>query len=200
MPQYYSTTAAAKLCQASRGSVLRWVHEGRLKASVTPGGHHRIHASDLEEFLKQLGISAPADFREFIPVNKILIVEDDPDMCRFIKKALSKLPARIESQTANDGLQAGWYLSKSVPDLVILDLHLPKVDGFEVCKFLKSEPVFSKTKILAVSTYNAEKKERILKLGADCFLGKPFTFQAITQIIERLLGNGKTVFEKGEAA
>lgn len=175
--QFYSTTAAAQLFQVARGSVLRWIREGQLKSAATIGGHHRIQAADLFEMLTKLGIPVPDDngsADEYKKTKRILIVEDDPDMCRLIKQGLRKLPGKIICDTVHDGLQAGWRLSKFIPDLVILDLHLPKVDGYEVCKFLKSEAVFKKTKIIATSTHTPEKEARILRIGADCFLSKPF--------------------------
>ena len=95
-------------------------------------------------------------------------------------------------EDAEDGLQAGWILSRFVPDLVLLDLHLPKVDGYDVCEFLKSEPAFKKTKIIAMSTHTPEKEARILKLGADSFLSKPFELSDLERSMRRQLFAGQT--------
>jgi len=201
--RFYSTASAANLCQVSRGSVLRWIREGQLKAGTTMGGHHRIQPADLLELLQKLDIPIPPEVNSYPAVEtpkKILIVEDDPDICRLVKQGLRKLPFKTECEFAYDGLQAGWRLSKVVPDLVILDLHLPKVDGYDVCKFLKSEPAFKKTKIIAISTHTPEKEVRILKLGADCFLSKPFSLVQLEKIVRQQLGWGSAVTVKGALA
>lgn len=201
MQRFYSTSQAAKFCQVSKSSVLRWIQEGRLKAATTLGGHNRIQAEHLINFLNELGIPAFEMFQQtFVPVKHVLIVDDDPDICALVKKGLSRLSAKMEFQIAHDGLQAGWKLSKFVPDLVVLDLHLPQVDGYQVCKLLRSEPTFKNTKILAISTYDQVKKEKILGLGADYFLSKPFKLQDIEETVRLLFEEKKPNSIRGEAA
>lgn len=197
LKQFYSTADAAKVCQVSRGSVLRWIREGRLKAATTIGGHHRIQSSDLMGLAQDLGVPVPvAEKNQGIDQTpkKILIVEDDIDICRLVERALEQIPAETKCRVARDGLHAGWVLSKFIPDLVFLDLHMPNIDGYEVCKLLRSEPAFEQTKIVAISTFETEKKERILSLGAHYFLSKPFEIEEIEDVIQKQLFG----FDSGE--
>lgn len=184
--KFISTAQAARYCQVSRGSMLRWIREGRLKAATTAGGHHRIQLSELTHLMNQLGLPMPEEMNS-VKTHKILIVEDDMPIRRLIEKGLSLLEISVETRSAADGLQAGWHLSRFVPDLILLDLHLPKVDGYEICRLVKSEKVFKQTKVIAISTYSAEKKQRILEMGADAFLNKPFGLQQIGQAVREIL-------------
>jgi len=163
----------------------RWVKSGLLKVSVTPGGHHKILKEDLETFLIQNEMS-PLAQKQF-PRNKILIVDDDP----VIRKSLCQLLSdhKYESQTAGDGLEAGVKVMQFKPDLIILDLILPGMDGFEACRYLKKDPTIPHTKILVLTGYDTEEnREQIMAAGADDFLEKPVEEGTLIRHIERLLG------------
>jgi len=199
--KFYSTTAAARLCQVSRGSVLRWIHEGQLNAALTLGGHHRIQAEDLSALLARQGVPIPEELGlsagNSPQARKVLIVEDDPDMCRFIRQGLRGLTEPLICDEAHDGLQAGWLLRHQVPDLVLLDIHLPKIDGYAVCRLLKSENIFKNTRIIVSSTYSVEKEALVLELGANYFLKKPFTLEQLKQAVTEQLTSSRVKGNKG---
>src|SRR3989338_3058279 len=64
MKKFYSTSEAAKMCEVSTGSIVRWVREGKLKAAMTGGGHHRIASEELVRFLTSLGMPLPLEITE----------------------------------------------------------------------------------------------------------------------------------------
>jgi excisionase family DNA binding protein len=83
--KYLTTFEAAKICHASPGSMVRWIREGKLKASVTAGGHHRISMSELVRFLKKLRMPVPKEM-----VSDSLIVSSNPQCLKQIQKMLRR--------------------------------------------------------------------------------------------------------------
>ncbi len=179
---------AASFCAVDRVTMWRWAKSGNLKVSVTPGGHHRILKEDMESFLIDSGMYPLATKR--YPRNRILIVDDDPT----IQKALSQtlFNYKYETETAGDGFEAGIKTVQFRPDLIILDLIMPEMDGFEVCRYLKNDPTTSGVKILILTGYDTEEnREKIMEAGADDFLTKPVEVDMLIRHIEVLLGRKK---------
>jgi DNA-binding response OmpR family regulator len=104
---------------------------------------------------------------------KILIVDDDVAITELMK-ALVKMEGH-EPTTVNDSLQAV-EIAKSVgPDLITLDLMMPGLTGFELCKMLSEDPIFSNTPIVIVSAKDdPESKQQALESGAKDYITKPF--------------------------
>lgn len=117
---------------------------------------------------------------------KILIVDDDPTIHKLIARALP--PAEYQTQSAYDATTALEGVSKNQPDLVILDLMMPRISGIEVCQQIKSDP---KTKNILVLILSAKEGQdnRIkgLELGADDYISKPFHINSLVRKIEYML-------------
>lgn len=179
---FYSIPEAAKLSGVSRTTLWGWVKSGHIKALVTPGGHHRILKEEVERILKE-----NQSFHQSVKHQiTVLIVDDDPQMQKILQARLSRMNLYVE--TASDGFEAGIKIVELIPDLVILDLFMPGIDGFEVCRKIKEKKELSHTKILAMSGFDfPENRERILKLGADCFLAKSADISTLIERIEELL-------------
>ncbi len=117
---------------------------------------------------------------------KILVVEDDINLSELIKMRLEE--NGFEVVTAYDGVDAISQVRKNTPDLIVLDLMLPKLDGYQVCMILKNYESFSKIPIIIISArISTEAKEIALRTGADAFVLKPFDGQKLVAIIKNLL-------------
>lgn len=179
---------AAEYCSVTRMTMWRWVKSGLLKVSVTPGGHHRVLKEDLESFLIQNGMS-PLAHKHF-PRNKILIVDDDLSVQKVLQQLLTA--SGYETEIAGGGFEAGIKVAQFLPDLVILDLIMPGMDGFEVCRLLKKDPTIHGIKILALTGYDTEENRgKIMNAGADDLLFKPVDLKILILHIEKLLGRRK---------
>jgi len=181
---FYTIPQAAKICAVGRTTMWRWVKSGELQAFPTPGGQYKIRKEDLKFFIKEkmqhLPIAKP--FQE----KKIMIVDDDPAIQKLLSKMLSSNGYRIE--VASDGFEAGVKTIQFKPDLMILDLFMPGMDGFEVCKQIKVNSNTSHIKVLAYTGYDtAENKERIMQAGADGYMAKPVGRKALLENLENLL-------------
>lgn len=105
--------------------------------------------------------------------NTILVVEDNPDFQKLTRHILEQEGYKIF--TASDGAQGLKFLEEWVPDMILLDIRLPDMDGYEICRIIRSNPRHGRVPIIMV-TIESEVKNivRGLKMGADDYIVKPF--------------------------
>jgi DNA-binding response OmpR family regulator len=125
---------------------------------------------------------------------KVLIVEDNNDLLNFMQRALS---TDFKVFTAVDGAKAWDFISKHLPDLVVSDIMMPYMNGFELCKIMKSTYETSHIPILLLTALS-EKTDQLqgLGLGADDYLTKPFDINLLAQRIKSVIRNREIVREK----
>jgi Signal transduction histidine kinase len=125
---------------------------------------------------------------------KVLVVEDNDDLLNFMKVALS---SDFKVFSAVDGEKAWEFISKQFPDLVVSDIMMPNMDGFELCKLIKSTYETSHIPIVLLTALS-EVTDQLhgLGLGADDYLTKPFDMNILTQKIKSIIRNRKVVRDK----
>ncbi|MCX7956827.1 MAG: response regulator [Endomicrobia bacterium] len=122
-----------------------------------------------------------------ITIYKILIIDDEVEIHDFILDALSDI-SNVEVKSVYDGFSAGVTVAEYLPDLIILDLLLPGIDGFKVCKEIRNNPKLNSVRILAVTGYDSpEFKEKIFAVGTDDYLPKPMELKQLREKIFQLL-------------
>jgi DNA-binding response OmpR family regulator len=119
-------------------------------------------------------------------MTRILLVDDEPDVIRTVGQSLRK--AGYEIVTASDGVEALLTIGRQTPDMVILDVSMPRLDGWQVCLSIRSDPQFARLPILFL-TGHASVDERIrgLQEGADDYLAKPFDIGELRARVQALL-------------
>lgn len=118
---------------------------------------------------------------------KILCVEDNEDNLFMLQRRLTR--AGFEVKVATDGAQGVEWAKTLLPDLIVMDLNLPKLDGFEATRRLKNQPETKHIPIIVLSAHGREKnREKALAAGCDEFEAKPTDFEALVQKIRSLLG------------
>lgn len=117
---------------------------------------------------------------------KVLVVEDEPDIADLIARQLRQ--AGLEVTVSPSGAGALEQARTTCPQLLVLDLMLPDIDGFEVCKRLRRDPATSHIQVIVVSARNSE-MDRVLafELGADDFVTKPFSARELALRVRRTL-------------
>jgi DNA-binding response OmpR family regulator len=117
---------------------------------------------------------------------RIMVVEDDVSINRLISYNLFK--NGLSSESVFDGYQAQEMLSKEVFDVVVLDVMLPGIDGFHICKAIKENPAAYKTFVVMV-TAKAESQDKIYGdlVGVDYYITKPFSVSKLMEIIKELI-------------
>ena len=127
--------------------------------------------------------------------SKVLIVEDDPDIIDILSYNLKQADLKVTS--VPDGSSALAEVKRRLPDLILLDLMLPKVDGLEVCRLLKSDPETKNVPIIMI-TAKGEEVDRIvgLELGADDYIIKPFSPREVVLRVRSVLKRSVADFQK----
>ena len=185
----FTTFEAAKLCHVSPLSIINWVNAGRLPAFRTPGGHRRIRRDDLARFMRENGIPLPEDLRDGSGRPRVLVVDDEASIREVIAASLASRPSQpYEVMTAADGFEAGRLVATFRPDVVLLDLRMPGLDGFQVCRTIKADPETSSTIVIALTGYHTPETEaRIVECGAVRCLAKPIEPSAVATSIDAVL-------------
>jgi len=185
--RFLTTGEIASILHVTRVTVYRWAKSGKLKAYQTPGGTYHVLRKDFAEFLRKSGMDDLAANHNFKTPVKILVVDDEPEIVEIIKAFLEKSNPHYHVVGATSGFEAGHLISSFRPDVVILDLVMPGVDGFSVCRKIKSDPHTKGTRIIAITTHSSDENlEKIRKEGANIILTKPFDYHKLLSIVKKL--------------
>lgn len=171
-----TTGQVAKYCHVDIRTANRWIDKGLLRAHELPiTGFRRIRLPDFLDFLHTQKIPVPLELGT-LGKKRLLIVDDDLNMAAAMRRALNDEPFDdCVVEVAYDGFEAGRLLERITPCVIILDLKMPGMSGFEVCRRLKAQERTRAIKILAVSgTHREADWQEIAAAGADAFLEKPF--------------------------
>jgi len=186
MAKHLSTFAIAQMLHVDPGSVANWIDQDLLRAHRTPGGHRRVAVEDLLLFLRDHRMPIPPELAT-TPV-RVLVVDDDAAITQLISRALRAAHADWEIIEAQDGFRAGTIMATIRPDVVLLDLRMPGIDGYEVCRLIKSQESTKHVEVLAMTAYpSAEGERRILECGARVCLSKPLDIDLLLQEVEKSL-------------
>lgn len=172
MKKTLSTLDIARLLGVSVGSVANWIDREQLKAGRTPGGHRRVLAADLVAFLRKHDLPIPAQLSR--PKHKVLVVDDEDAVRALIADEIKDEFPHCQVLQAHDGFSAGEIVGSMRPDVILLDLRMPGIDGFELCKRVKARKENKGISIIAMTAQLSPKAEkRILDCGATTCLSKP---------------------------
>lgn len=174
-----TTGVVAAHCGVSYEAVAKWIRTRKLPAYTTPGGQHRVRIADFQDFVNRYGM--PPFTPTPVLQRKLLIVDDDPVIVQFIQHVFTQT-ADYECATAANGFEAGTTVLSFRPDLVLLDLVMPGLNGIEVCRHIKTMPETRHILVLAMTGYPDEGNlEQVLAAGAAGCLVKPFSVETLTQ-------------------
>lgn len=168
---YLTPNEVAEKLMVSTAGVRRWAEKGELNALTTPGGHRRFLQSDVERFARKRGITLnpgnPGALR-------VLIVDDNEQLVRYLVELFEEFEEGVVTETAKDGFEAGRKIHKFEPHVVLLDLMMPGLNGFEVCRQIKDDPSTRAIRVIAMTGHHAEENvKRIIEAGAEECLAKP---------------------------
>ncbi|MFV0537806.1 MAG: response regulator, partial [Dysgonomonas sp.] len=123
----------------------------------------------------------------------VLVVEDNPDMLSFIA---DKLDETYTVERAKNGIEAQKILQLKSIDIVVSDIMMPEMDGFELCEFIKSDIEYSHIIVILLTAKNdLNSKIKGLEIGADAYVEKPFSFQYLQTLLTSLMNNRRREIE-----
>lgn len=170
--EWLTPAEVARLCGVSPITVRLWANQGKLKSTTTAGGHRRFLNQDVAAFMDQ---SDRADDQPF----RILIVDDEPDVAELLQDLLQvwskNHDVTLQVDWVDNGFAAGMQTLQLKPDLVMLDIKMPGLQGDEVCRLIKKNPGTAATPVIGMTGYlTPENHQAMLASGAAVVLAKPF--------------------------
>lgn len=199
--EWLTTTQAARLCGLSHMTIIRHFDAGNIKGFRVPGSRfRRILREGLADFARRRGIALPTFFDPGPGAGpdegnagaqrpRVLVVEDNARMAAVVARVLAF--DGWEVRLARTGFDAGLMAAAFRPQLVLLDIMLPGLDGREACRQIRATPSIANVRILAVSSLRNEKSvQDILASGVDDYLAKPFTLRDLRERVRALTTPG----------
>ena len=188
----------AEAAKVLPSTIRHYTDIGLLRAAGYTDGGHRLYSRQetLERLvriqaLSKRGLTLPQIKEELLgqsKVRKVLIVDDEQEVVELVTELLGMKFPGWQIRSAMDGFMAGRVLGEFFPDLVILDLMLPGIDGFQVCRQIRNDKSLAGIKVLAMTGYDSpEMHSKIMACGANDYLAKPMDNQILVDKIESLM-------------
>ena len=183
---YCGTTYAAKLLGLSVGTIQTLVEKSELQAWKTQGGHRRISMPSIRDYQKKHNmLMSSGENREYRL--RVLLVEDDPVTRDMLKDFCNRCEMPVDCTAMSSGLEALIDMASIQPDVLIADLNMPGVDGFELLRRLRQDPQTRELPVVMITSRSADKhREYALQLGATAYLGKPFNESELLALLKQL--------------
>ena len=173
--------AVANLLGVAPVTVRAWASKGLCANRITPGGHRRFARHEVERFARARGMPLPGEQRPAIP--RTLVVDDDPQVQRQLCDFLTQ--RGVETAIASDGFEAGFQVASFHPNLVLIDLKMPGVDGLEVCRRIKADPATRATRVVFLSSYlSVDRRAAMRSAGAELCIEKPLDMALLATQLE----------------
>jgi len=185
---YLTTRQAARILDISVRTAQQWVDTGKLMGWVTQGGHRRIsHASVMEALSKRLTSAADT---YLLP---LLIIEDDLELIKLYRVHLKTWPFGVQASFTPNGYEALVLAGEMNPAMLVCDLRLPGINGFQIVRALANMDRFSNLRIVVVSGLPANEIEAHggLPSGVEV-MGKPIDFKRLLAIAQKAWEVGVT--------
>ncbi|MBI2060593.1 MAG: response regulator [Nitrospirae bacterium] len=178
--KFYSTSEIADLFHVYPSTVADWIDGGHLIAFRTVGGHRRVRPADLRSFLDAHKMEAPEGLDLHRPT--VLVVDDDEEMTKNLRRRLTARKLLVE--TASSGFEGVYKIAQLRPDVVILDILMPGMDGIEVCEQIRSRSELKDTVVIAITGYEGKGlQDKVMAAGATTFVKKPVDADHLVSII-----------------
>lgn len=190
MSDYLTIGQIADYCRVTYSTVIKWLKTGKLKSLHGSEEGSQVNRNDFIEFLHFHKLPVAPELYQN-ERKRLLIVDDDASIVEFLRDILSEIDS-LEIETANHGREAGNKIAEFKPHIIILDLWMPDINGFEICRHLKFNPATSAIKILAITGYPCPQAIRkITNTGADYLMEKPIDTETLRKVVMELLNDGK---------
>jgi excisionase family DNA binding protein len=191
MEEHLSLGKVAKRCNVSRTTVYRWIIGGHLKAYSLPSGHFRVRPADLEEFCRSFGIpdigATAKTRRSFTNKLNVLIADDHPDVVLLLRKVTERFLPDAAIHEAVNGVDTCIAVGTLRPQILLLDIMMPGMDGFAVLQELLRRPELSESRVIVVSAYEPfDRVEEMARLNPQIVacMRKPVSVETLGRTLQ----------------
>lgn len=174
--EYYTTIQTAKLLGVSVRTVQLWVENGTLEAWKTAGGHRRIVAQSVDDYIQRQTTSNSGSSDN----KRVLVVEDNPTVCKFYEAAIKSWDLPIDVVVKQNGFDGLVEIGRQTPDLLIADIYMPGMDGLQMIRSLYKSEQMASDRIIVISGLSSEEISERGGVPADIqFFNKPVNVEAL---------------------
>ncbi len=189
MEKLFTTHDISRLVQVDPSTVSKWIDKGLLLAFRTPGGHRRVRDTDLRSFLIAHEMPVPAELGG--AQVRLLIVDDEKPVVDALKRAFKPFGAAIDVTGTTSGVEALLLVSEQKPHGMLIDLNMPDLDGFEVCRRIRQRKHLESVRLITMTArHTAETEAMSLKAGASACLAKPIDAAEVLELFRLPLALG----------
>lgn len=180
-----TTAQAAAMLGVAPNSVILWADAGILTSWRTPGGHRRITLASVQAMLdKRQARDAAHRSRPL----RLLVVEDDPAMAELLVGQIGEVVPQARVDVVGDGFVALVRAGQESPDVIVMDIHLPGMNGLAMIQSLRAQAGTRGLRFILVSSYKAHELGPFGERPADVpFLSKPVSLEALREAIGQVL-------------
>lgn len=172
--EYLTPTEVAGMLLVSPITVRQWAQKGLLSAQTTAGGHRRFLRSEVERFAREKGMTVPGSHPS------VLVVDDDRQLNNYLVALLQTSVEGLQVHHAFDGFEAGRLVQQHRPEVVLLDIMMPGMDGVQVCRSIKQDDNTRHAVVIGMTGHHTvELEHRVIEAGAAVLLKKPFTTEEL---------------------
>ena len=177
-----TTGEVARICNVAPRTVSKWFDSGQLRGYRIPGSKdRRIPLNALIRFMKNHSI--PLDGL-MSGQTRVLLVDEKAEILEVLEKVLTE-QANYEVRVAHSGFSAGLECEKFRPHVILLDMHLPDVNGEAILKMVRGNDDLQMTRVVALSGKLTEGQlQRLIQTGFDGYLKKPFHVRQVIEAVE----------------
>lgn len=183
------TNDAAKYLGVSRSSLTNWIKQGLISGGATPGGHYRFSVQELDAFAEKRGLAKHENVlvEEKDGVTRILVVDDDDAFREFVRDALEVFE-NYEIKEAADGMKGAMLAGAWKPELVILDIRMPNMDGKEFLKLIRENPETADANVIVASAHLSDDlRNELAVLEPEIIMEKPVHLAKLVASIQKLV-------------
>ena len=178
---YLVPSQVAELLMVQPAAIRIIAESGKLRSTRSPGGHRRFKYEDIRQYAIKNGLTLASAENDKI---RILIIDDDKKLANFLKELIESKSDNVQVMVVYNGFEAGLCAGTFFPQVVLLDLMMPGLNGFEVCELLMKDPSTNMARVIAMTGYYTDEVvEKIIATGAETCLSKPFDNDELLNLI-----------------
>jgi len=186
---YLTTGEAAKICGVKLNTIKNWIRNGDISAIQTPGGHWRIPRVPFIAFVEKFNTPVTHAKSEQTG-NRILVIDDEISAHKLVTESLHMHCPGYDVHSAHDGYSGLIAIGRLQPDLIILDIMMPDINGLEIIQRLKAaDSPLPGARVIAITAASDRRLvvNRILQAGVEALLFKPLEINALIDAVHRAL-------------
>lgn len=178
-----TTGNVARQLGVGLNTVKRWISSGALRGVCTPGGHWRISSEDLYLFMRKKGMTMAVSGQA--NSSRVLVIDDDPSACELYRAVLEQTDVPLEVQCAQDGYTGLMKIGAWQPDILVLDILMPGINGLEVLRRIRENSEGENMAVIVVTAIPEQPDVRLTlrSAGVAAVLPKPLEVQRFMDVI-----------------